>query len=161
MRLLLILILVSGIFLYRSVAAEQAVRSAGDWRQDCDAFISALSGGEPGDDLDITYCVGQTEGIVAGLSTGSRIGAVGMASKLTLAYGLDRQQVYELFEKTSSQDLLGICLPDDLRTGAQVLAVAEFLEANPDTRELPVTAVFFQALQARFPCAEPTEEQSP
>ena len=158
MRLLLILILVSGIFLYRSVAAEQAVRSAGDWRQDCDAFISALSGGEPGDDLDITYCVGQTEGIVAGLSTGSRIGAVGMASKLTLAYGLDRQQVYELFEKTSSQDLLGICLPDDLRTGAQVLAVAEFLEANPDTLELPVTAVFFQALQARFPCAEPTEE---
>ncbi len=161
MRLLLILILVSGIFLYRSVAAEQAVRSAGDWRQDCDAFISALSGGEPGDDLDITYCVGQTEGIVAGLSTGSRIGAVGMALKAALAYGLDRQRVYELFEKAGSQDLLGICLPDDLRTGAQVLAVAEFLEANPDTRELPVTAVFFQALQARFPCAEPTEEQSP
>ncbi|MGD9342086.1 MAG: hypothetical protein PVG76_14190, partial [Chromatiales bacterium] len=103
--------------------AEQAVRSAGEWRQDCDAFIAALTGGEPGDDLDITYCVGQTEGIVAGLSTGSRIGAVGMASKLTLAYGLDRQQVYELFEQTSSQDLLGICLPDDLRTGAQVLAV--------------------------------------
>jgi len=160
MRLLILILVTSSFLPWRLVMAEQAVRSAGEWRQDCDAFIAALTGGEPGDDLDITYCVGQTEGIVAGLSTGSRIGAVGMASKLTLAYGLDRQQVYELFEQTSSQDLLGICLPDDLRTGAQVLAVAEFLDANPDTHGLPVTAVFFQALQARFPCAEPTQ-QSP
>ncbi len=133
-------------------AAERAVRSAGEWRQDCDALITALTGGEPGDDLDITYCVGQTEGIVAGLGTGSRIGAVGMASKLTLAYGLNRERVFEIFEQTSSEDLLGICLPDDQRTGGLVLAVSAFLEDNPESSGLPVTAVFFEALQARFPC---------
>jgi hypothetical protein len=146
-------IIISCLVLAMEASAEQPPRSAGEWRQDCRALVEALRGGEPGDDLDITYCVGQTEGIVAGLATGSRIGAVGMASRLTLAYGLDRAQVFEMFEKTSAEDLLGICLPADLRTGAQVLVVADFLDANPASAELPVTAVFFEALQARFPCA--------
>ncbi len=155
MRLASTILALIGFGFVSQAMAERAVRSGGDWLQDCDAFISALKGGEPGDDLDITYCVGQTEGIIAGLATGSRIGAVGMASKLTLAYGLDRGQVFEIFEKTSSEDLLGICISDEERTGALVLVVAEFLEENPDAVALPVTAAFFQSLQARFPCAPP------
>ena len=126
--------------------------SAGGWRTDCEGFLQVLGGSDGEDDLDITYCVGVTLGVLEGLETGSRIGAVSMASALTVLLGLDGQRVFQLFESMSREDLLAYCPPDTANTGDHIQAVAGFIDANPDKKPLPVTAVFFEAMQAVWPC---------
>lgn len=132
--------------------SRAAITTAGEWHADCRAYIGVLSGTGDGDDLEITYCMGLTLGIVGGLETGSRIGALSMASLLALLLDLDRDAVFNVFNEVSKEELLGYCLPAS-HTGSQFIrVVADYLSRNPDKSELPATAVFFDALQEAYPC---------
>ena len=126
--------------------------TASDWYADCEVYIGVLTGTGDGDDLDLTYCIGQTLGIVAGLETGARIGALSMASLITVLLNLDGQRVFQVFEEASDEELLGYCAPDELSGSRTVTVVADFLGRHPDKGSLPVTAVFFEALQEAYPC---------
>lgn len=137
--------------------ARAEIATAADWQVDCAAYIAILSGTGGGDDLDITYCLGQTLGIVAGFETGSRIGALSMASMLTVLLGLDGEKVFQLFGETSEEELLGYCVDDEPGGSRYIMILSDFLERHPDKRELPVAAVFFEALQEAYPCANPDD----
>ncbi len=131
---------------------EESLMSAGGWRTDCTGYLEILEGNGQADDLDITYCVGITLGVLEGLETGSRIGAVSMASALTVLLGLDGQRVFQLFETMGREDLLAYCPPDAATTGDHIVAIAGYIDANPAKKPLPVTAVFFEAMQSLWPC---------
>jgi hypothetical protein len=139
--------------------AGAAPVTAEDWRADCSAYIGVLTGTGDGDDLEITYCMGQTLGIVGGLETGSRIGALSMASILAILLGLDRDKVFQVFNEVSNEELLGYCTPEE-HTGSQYIrVVADYLARHPEKGELPETMVFFEALQEAYPCeASPGSE---
>ena len=134
--------------------ADAREPTAGEWLADCTPYLAVLEGSD-GSDLDIMYCTGLTMGVLAGLNTGARIGAISMASALTVLAGLDQEKVLAAFNSLESEDLLGFCRPADGPVSEILVVVAEHLRANPDRASLPVTAVFFEALQARYPCADP------
>lgn len=124
---------------------------ASEWQADCRPYLAVLAGQE-GSDLDITYCTGLTRGILAGLGTGAGIGAVSMASALTVIAGLPEDEVRKIIDSMDRRDLLGICAPGDLPVADVVQTVSDYLDGNPDSGGLPVTAAFFEALQTRYPC---------
>lgn len=134
--------------------ADAREPTAGEWLVDCTPYLAVLEGSD-GSDLDIMYCTGLTMGILAGLNTGARIGAISMASALTVLAGLDQEKVLAAFNSLESEDLLGFCLPADRPVSEILVVVAAHLRANPERASLPVTAVFFEALQAQYPCADP------
>ena len=123
------------------VVAAAAEPTAGEWLADCQAYLAAIDG-EDASDLDITYCTGQTIGIMAGLGTGARIGAVSMASSLTVLAGLDQDEVLAVFRSMQQSDLLQICAPPEVPTAELIETVAGHLAASPDRAALPVTAAF-------------------
>ena len=125
--------------------------TAGEWRADCKAYLEVLEGAD-GSDLDIMYCTGLTVGIVAGLRTGAQIGAVSMASTLTVLAGLDQARVLGVIQGLSREDLLNVCMPADRPISEILTVVAAHLQVHPERASLPVTAVFFEALQAQYPC---------
>lgn len=129
--------------------------TAADWYADCAAYIGILQGTSDGDDLEVTYCMGQTLGIVAGLETGSRIGALSMASILSGLLGLDPEKVFEVFSTVEDESLLGYCVPENATGSFYITAVSDYLAANPGKSSLPATAVFFEALQEQHPCEAP------
>jgi len=129
------------------------IATAAGWQADCAAYIAILSGTGGGDDLDITYCLGQTLGIVAGFETGSRIGALSMASLMTVLLNLDEDKVFELFEKTDTEALMGYCVTEEPSGSRYIMILSDYLNRHPDKSALPVTAVFFEALLEAFPCA--------
>lgn len=134
--------------------ADAREPTAGEWLADCTPYLAVLEGSD-GSDLDIMYCTGLTMGILAGLNTGARIGAISMASALTVLAGLDQEKVLAAFNSLESEDLLGFCLPADRPVSEILVVVAAHLRANPERASLPVTAVFFEALQAQYACADP------
>ena len=137
-----------------AVPAGAREPTAGEWLADCTPYLAVLEGSD-GSDLDIMYCTGLTMGILAGLNTGARIGAISMASALTVLAGLDQEKVLAAFNSLESEDLLGFCLPADPPVSEILVAVAAHLRANPGHASLPVTAVFFEALRAQYPCTDP------
>ncbi|MGB5211068.1 MAG: Rap1a/Tai family immunity protein [Gammaproteobacteria bacterium] len=149
-------VIVLAIFMWPA-DSRAALATAAGWQADCAAYIAILSGTGDGDDLDITYCLGQTLGIVAGFETGSRIGALSMASLLTVLLDLDAESVFELFGKTDTEELLGYCITEEPSGSRYITILSDYLNRHPDKSELPVTAVFFEALQETFPCANQTE----
>lgn len=142
-----------------SPGADAAATTAGEWQADCRAYIGVLSGTGDGDDLEITYCMGLTLGIVGGLETGSRIGALSMASLLALLLSLDRDSVFRIFNEVSKEDLLGYCLPADQSGSRTISVVSDYLARHPDKAGLPATAVFFDALQEAYPCDQPSSDE--
>lgn len=147
--------------LLMSQSLQSASTTAAEWYSDCAAYIGVLTGTGDGDDLEITYCMGQTLGIVSGLETGSRIGALSMASLLALLLNLDRDAVFQIFNEVSPEELLGFCKPADT-TGSQLISiVADYFRRHPDKAELPATAVFFEALQEAYPCASEPQSTGP
>lgn len=134
--------------------ADAREPTAGEWLADCTPYLAVLEGSD-GSDLDIMYCTGLTMGILAGLNTGARIGAISMASALTVLAGLDQEKVLAAFNSLESEDLLGFCLPADRLVSEVLVVVAAHLRAKPERASLPVTAVFFEALQAQYACADP------
>ncbi len=140
-----------------AAAQDTALVTAADWRESCAPYLATLRGEPADDDLKITYCVGQTKGIVEAMDTTSRIGAVSFASTLTVAFGLDQGQVFALFEKMQERGFLGLCRPEDMRTANYVETVDRYLAANPDKASLSIAVAFFEALQAAYPCDESEE----
>jgi hypothetical protein len=133
--------------------ALAAETTAAVWYDDCRSYIGILRGTGDGDDLEVTYCMGQTLGIIEGLRTGSRIGALSMASIMSVLLGLDSEQVFEVFKEASTEDLLGYCAPPDQPGSGYILIVADHLDRNPATLEVSATAAFFEALREAYPCA--------
>jgi len=136
-------------------ADVMAESTAAGWYSDCRAYIGILRGTSDGDDLEVTYCMGQTLGIVEGLETGSRIGALSMASLMALLLGLNSEEVFNVFKDASSEDLLGYCAPEKQTGSAYILVVADYLDRNPASMEVSSTAAFFEALREAYPCASP------
>jgi hypothetical protein len=134
--------------------------TAGEWLADCKPYLEVLEGAD-GSDLDIMYCTGLTVGIVAGLGTGAQIGAVSMASTLTVLAGLDQARVLGVIQSLSRADLLSVCMPADRPISEILTVVAAHLDAHPERASLPVTAVFFEALQATYPCAPQDDAAAP
>jgi len=140
--------------LFLAPAAAQA-GTAQAWEEGCAVFLQVMRGQADGSDAELSYCVGQTEGIVEAMKTGSQIGAVAFGGLLAVEAGMNKQAVFELFKRTDPNRLLGICRPTDSPTSAVIEAVHTHLERNPAKRALPVTAVFYDALQEKFPCPKP------
>ncbi len=155
MKILLVTLFLCALLLAPAPALSQEPTAA-EWFNDCRVYLAVLAG-EEGSDLDITYCTGLTRGILAGLGTGAGIGAVSMASALTVMGNLPEAEVRKLIDSMNRMDLLGICMPEGLPLADVVATVATHLEASPAARELPVTAAFFEALQTRYPCVVPDE----
>lgn len=151
--------------LLQTVAAAPAARAdestAAGWYADCRAYVGILRGTSDGDDLEVTYCMGQTLGIVEGLRTGSRIGALSMASLMSLLLGLNSEEVFNVFKDATTEDLLGYCVPEDQPGSAYILTVADYLDRNPASLQVSATAAFFEALREAFPCAPAPEEAPP
>jgi hypothetical protein len=137
----------------RPEPGRAAETTAAGWYHDCQAYIGLLRGTSDGDDLEITYCMGQTLGIIEGLRTGSRIGALSMASLMAVLLGLDREQVFDVFKDATTEDLLGYCAPPEQPGSSYIEVVADYLDRNPASLEVSATAAFFEALREAYPCA--------
>ena len=126
--------------------------TAAEWRRDCAPYVKILQGEEGGDDIDLAYCAGLTQGVLSGLATGSQIGALSMGSILVVQYELDSQAVFESFSQRTEAELLRFCVPAEAPTSTVIQTVYAFLGDNPDRLTDSVAAVFFSALQEKFPC---------
>ncbi len=129
--------------------------TAAEWQRSCEAYVQALQGIPQGDDLEVTYCLGMTLGLVEGMRLGAQLGALNFGSELAVDYALDPGEVFQRFQARSAGSLLQICPPDGVGLRAYVLAVHGFLAQNTSAATRPVTEVFFEALQSAFPCPSP------
>jgi len=135
-------------------APSAAAETAGDWKEGCKAYVEMLRDDGEADDVQITWCVATSLGISLGLATGSKIGAISMASALVISYELDQQQVFRMFSERNAASLLQICMPLDTGAREKIEAVYDYLEARPEKLNQPMAAAFFEGLQARWPCKE-------
>ena len=129
-----------------------AAETARDWKEGCNAYVEMLRDDGEADDLQITWCVAKSLGISQGLATGSRIGAISMSSALVVSFELDQQQVFSMFSERNAASLLQICMPRETGAHEKIEAVYDYLEARPEKLNQPMAAVFFEGLQARWPC---------
>jgi hypothetical protein len=138
------------------VRADDVSTPAREWRSYCKAYMAALEGGAEGSqaatDLDLTYCLGVTKGLLTGLRVGSQIGALSFGSKLSVQYKLDRDAVFKQFEGQDANRLLGICAPPTARMPDYVRPVLDRLEKTPADAERPIAEVFYEALSEAYPC---------
>lgn len=137
------------------VRAEDAATPAREWRSYCKAYMGALEGGanaKAASDLDLTYCLGVTKGLLTGLRIGAQIGALSFGSKLSVQYKLDRDEVFKQFEGQNPNRLLGICAPSTAQMPDYVRPVLDRLEKNPADAERPIAEVFYEALSEAYPC---------
>jgi hypothetical protein len=126
--------------------------TAAEWRRHCDEYSGELGGATKSDDLAVTYCIGLTAGVVAGLRLGSQLGALGMASRLTVAYNLDSKAVFESFRQATPETLMQVCPPPGMLLRDYVLLVQSYLKLHRNEGQRPLPDVFFEALQASYPC---------
>jgi len=133
-----------------------AAETAADWKDDCSAYVKMLRDEGVADDLQITWCVAKSLGISQGLEAGSQIGAISMSSALVVSFGLGKAEVFEMFSERNAASLLQICMPMDTSAREKIEAVYVYLEARPERLEQPAALAFFEGLQARWPCSEPT-----
>jgi hypothetical protein len=132
--------------------AQDVSPPASEWRSYCQTYLKALDGDAAASDLDVTYCLGVTKGLVNGLRIGSQIGALSFASRIAVKYELDADEVFKLFQLQDPPQLLGICTPPDTGAADLVRAVLTHLDQHPDDLPRPIGEVFFEGLQARYPC---------
>jgi len=141
-----------------SLAAVPAARAddisppASEWRGYCQAYVKALEGDKSVSDLDVTYCLGVTKGLLTGMRVGSQVGALSFASQIAIKYELDPDEIFKLFQTRDQSRLLGICGPATLTTPDYVRAVLLYLETNPDDLKRPIAEVFYDGLAATYPC---------
>lgn len=132
--------------------AQDLSPPASEWRSYCETYLKALDGDAEAGDLDVTYCLGVTKGLLNGMRVGSQIGALSFASRVAVQYKLDPDEVFQLFQTQDPSRLLGICSPATNAAPDYVRAVLAYLEANPGSLQRPIAEVFYEGLQARFPC---------
>lgn len=135
-----------------SAVAQEMSPPASEWRSYCQAYLKALEGDAAGSDLEVTYCLGVTKGLLNGLRVGSQIGALSFASRVAVQYQLDPNEVFQLFQTQEPSRLLGICSPASNAAPDYVRAVLAHLEKNPDSLRRPIAEAFFEGLQAAYPC---------
>jgi hypothetical protein len=135
-------------------APKLAAPTAGEWQRSCEAYMQALQGMVRGDDMEVTYCLGLTLGLVEGMRLGSQLGALNFGSQLAVAYQLEPGEVFARFRGRTADSLLQVCPPEGVGLRAYVTAVYGYLARNPQAGERPVTEVFFESLQAAFPCGD-------
>jgi hypothetical protein len=133
-------------------AADEVSPPASEWRSYCQSYIKAVDGDTTINDLDITYCLGVTKGLLNGLRIGAQLGALSFGSRMAVNYKLDPDEVFKLFQAQDPARLLGVCAPPAQATPDYVRAVLKHLEKNPDAVKRPISEVFYEALQATYPC---------
>jgi hypothetical protein len=123
-----------------------------DWQEHCGAYLRALDGDAEADNFDVTYCVGMTLGVIAGMRMGSQLGALSMASSLAVDYDLDPAEVFAKFQQKPPDVLLQVCPPGKPSVQDHIRAVDAFLRQNPAKQSEPLAQVLFEALQATWAC---------
>jgi hypothetical protein len=134
------------------VQAQEMSPSASEWRGYCKAYLEAVDRDAQGNDLDITYCLGVTKGLLNGLRIGSQIGALSFGSRLAIRYELDPDEVFKLFQTQEPSRLLGICSLPTTPAVDYVRTVLAHLERSPKDLQRPIGEVFFESLQQAYPC---------
>jgi hypothetical protein len=132
--------------------ADDTAPPASEWRGYCQVYLQALDGTAKGNDLDITYCLGITKGLLNGMRVGSQIGALSFGSRLAVKYELDADEVFKQFQRVEPSQLMRICAPAATPASDYVRAVMAHLERNPDDVRRPIGEVFFEGLQQTWPC---------
>lgn len=132
--------------------ADDSTPPAREWRSYCQAYMKALSGDTAASDLDVTYCLGVTKGLLNGLRVGAQLGALSFGSKIAIKNQLDADAVFQLFQQQEPGRLLGICAPPTATTPDYVKPVLQQLEKNPGDADRPIAEVFYEALAAAYPC---------
>jgi hypothetical protein len=132
--------------------ADDVSPPAREWRSYCQAYIKALEGDAAASDLDLTYCLGVTKGLLNGMRVGSQLGALSFASRVAVTYKLDADAVFKMFEQQDPARLLGVCAPATATTPDFIRPVLAQLEKNPGDAERPIAEVFYEAVSAAFPC---------
>ena len=132
--------------------AQDVSLPAREWKSYCSTYLAAIDGSAEASDLDVTYCLGVTKGLLSGLRIGSQIGALSFGSRLAVANELDPDEVFKQFQLQDPAHLLGICSPASLGAADYVRAVLRYVEQNPPSLERQIGEVFFDALEAAFPC---------
>jgi hypothetical protein len=134
------------------VAADNTAPLAREWASYCRGYMKALGGDATASDLDVTYCVGVTQGLLNGMQVGSQLGALNMGSQIALKYKLNPDDVFKMFTEQAPGRLLGVCPPAGLPTREQVQAVLEHLDKQPADLDRPISEVLYEVLQAKYPC---------
>lgn len=134
------------------VLAQEMSPPASEWRGYCKAYLEAIDSDAQGNDLDVTYCLGVTKGLLNGLRIGSQIGALSFGSRIAIRYELDADEVFKLFQTQEPARLLGICSLPSTPAADYVRTVLAHLERNPKDLTRPIGEVFFEALQEAYPC---------
>jgi hypothetical protein len=134
-----------------AIAAEESP-PASEWRSYCTAYLAALDGDKDASDLDITYCVGVTKGLLSGMQVGSQLGALGFGSRLAIRYELDPDEVFQLFQQEGPTTLLAICSPPSHSTKEFVRTTLAHLDRHPESASRPIAEVMYEALRDAYPC---------
>jgi hypothetical protein len=135
-----------------AVIARDVSSTAGEWRSYCSAYLKAVDGNAEASDLDVTYCLGVTKGLLDGLRIGGQIGALSFGSRLAVRYKIDADEVFKLFQEQEPSRLIGICSAATQNAADYVRAVLAHLEKNPADLQRPIGEVFYEGLQAAYPC---------
>jgi hypothetical protein len=132
--------------------AQDISPPASEWRSYCKVYLAAVDSSAEASDLEVTYCLGVTKGLLNGLRVGSQIGALSFASRLAVTYKLDPDEVFKQFQQQDPSRLLGICSPEGTTAPDFVRAVLTYLDKNPATLQRPIGEVFYEGLEAAYPC---------
>ena len=132
--------------------ANEVSPPAKEWRSYCQSYMKALEGDTAANDLDVTYCLGVTKGLLNGMRVGSQLGALSFASRVAVTYKLDADAVFKMFEQQDPARLLGVCAPATATTPDFIRPVLAQLEKNPGDADRPIAEVFYEAISAAFPC---------
>jgi len=135
-----------------SAGAQETSPPSSEWRGYCQAYLEAIDTDAQGNDLDITYCLGVTKGLLNGLRIGSQIGALSFGSRLAIRYEIDADEVFKLFQSQDPARLLGICALPTTPAVDYVRTVLAHLERNPKDLQRPIGEVFFEGLSQAYPC---------
>jgi hypothetical protein len=141
--------------------ADLVAPTAGEWQKNCDAYVRALQGAEATSDLDVAWCLAMTSGMLNGLRLGSQLGALNMASRMTVTYGLQSRDVFEAFQQQTPESLLQVCVPKGMRMRDYIDTVHRYIGKTADVATRQLNEVFFEALQERYKCDAPRTDTAP
>ena len=132
--------------------ADDVSPPAKEWRSYCQSYMKALEGDVDASDLDVTYCLGVTKGLLSGLRVGAQLGALSFGSRIAVKHQLDADAIFKLFQEQDPSRLLGICAPAGASTPDFIRPVLVQLEKNPGDSERPIAEVFYETLATAYPC---------
>jgi hypothetical protein len=161
--LLLALIIAPGLGAAASASAQSAdglAPTAAEWRRNCDAYMRAIEGAATSD-MEVSWCVGVTSGLLSGLRLGSQLGALNMASRMTVSYQLASKDVFEMFQEQTPESLLQICVPKTIRLRDYIATAHAYVAATAGAAERAMNEVFFESLQAKYACDAPKAAAPP